>query len=127
MPVPNLVITFENQTCTRYSRGLRSVAYTVRWKMARQSELCRCRRDLPLAVGLHDTARDDRIGALCKRLVQHVVELAQLVAAETKPGGVFTLDPQPRSAEMGRQSLHRLERRRQIGQTQAGKDSESVD
>jgi hypothetical protein len=33
-------------------------------KMARQPELCRNRRNLPLAVRLHDAARDDRIGAV---------------------------------------------------------------
>jgi len=58
--------------------------------------------------------------------VQHKVELAQLVAAEIEPGKILALDPQPRPAEMSRQSLHRLERRRQIGQTQARKRSEAL-
>ena len=95
--------------------------------MAREAELCRNRRNLPLAVRLHDATRDDRIGAVRKGLVQDIVELAQLVAAKTEPGGIFALDPQPRSAEMSRQSLHRLEWGRQIGQTQARKGSESVE
>jgi hypothetical protein len=94
--------------------------------MAREAELCRNRRNLPLAVRLYDAARDDRIGAARKCLVQNVVELAQLIAAKTEPGRIFALDPQPRSAEMSRQPLHRLERGRQVGQTQARKDDEPV-
>lgn len=85
--------------------------------MAREAELCRNRRNLPLAVRLHDATRDDRIGAARKCLVQDVVELAQLIAAKTEPSSIFALDPQPRSAEMSRQSFHRLEWGRQIGQT----------
>ena len=115
----------------RVARGL---VFRRRWfysavvdgKMAREAELCRSRCNLPLAVRLHDAARDDRIGAARKCLVQNVVELAQLIAAEAEPGRIFALDPQPRSTEMSRQSLHRLERGRQIGQTQARKDSESI-
>jgi len=38
-------------------------------EMAREAELCRNRRNLPLAVRLHDAARDDRIGAVRKCLV----------------------------------------------------------
>ena len=58
--------------------------------------------------------------------MQDVVELAQLVAAKTEPGGILTLDPQPRSAEMSRQPLHRLEWGGQVGQTQARKGGKLV-
>ena len=85
-------------------------------KVARKAELCRNRRDLPLAVRLHDATRDDRIGAARKRLVQDVVELAQLVAAKNEPCRILALHPQPRSAEMRGQPLHRLERGRLVGQ-----------
>jgi len=54
-------------------------------KMAREAELCRNRRNLPLAVRLHDATRDDRIGAARNCLVQDVVELAQLIAAKPSP------------------------------------------
>jgi hypothetical protein len=81
---------------------------------------------LAATVRLHDAAGDDRIGAARNGLVQDVVELAQLVAAKTEPGGILALDPQPRSAEMRRQPLHRLERGRQICKTQARKGGESV-
>jgi hypothetical protein len=95
-------------------------------KMAGEAELGGHRRNLPLAVRLYDAARDDRIGAARKCLVQDVVELAQLVAAKAEPGRILALDPQPRSAEMRRQSLHRFERGRQICKTQARKDGEPV-
>ena len=107
-------------------RRRRFEAAVVDGEMAGEAELCGDRRDLPLAVRLHDAARDDRIGAARKGFVQDVVELAQLVAAKAEPGGIFALDPQPRSAEMRRQPLHRLERGRQGGKTQAGKDGEPV-
>ena len=107
-------------------RRRRCEAAVIDGEMAGEAEFCRRRRDLPLAVRLHDAAGDDRIGAARNRLVQHVVELAQLVAAKTEPGGIFVLDPKARSAEMRRQPLHRLQRRRQIGQTQPRKHSESV-
>jgi len=115
----------------RVARGLvfrrrRFEPAVIDGKMAGKTELCRHGGNLPLAVRLHNAAGDDGIGAARNRLVQHVVELAQLVAAETEPGSIFSLDPQPRSAEMGRQSFHRLERGRQIGQTQTGKGSKPV-
>ena len=62
-------------------------------KMASEPELGRDRRNLPLAVRLHDAARDDRIGALRECIVQDVIELAQLVAAKAEPGGIFAFDP----------------------------------
>ena len=65
-------------------------------EMAVEPELGRRRRDLALAVGLHHAARDQRIDARAQRLVQHVVELAQLVAAEAGTGAVLALDPQSR-------------------------------
>ena len=116
----------------RVARGLvfrrrRFEPAVIDGKMACEAELCGGRRDLPLAVRLHDAARDDRIGAARKGFVQDVVELAQLVAAKAEPGGILALDPQPRSAEMRRQPLHRLERGRQVGQAQARKDGESVE
>jgi len=58
--------------------------------------------------------------------MQDVVELAQLVAAEAKPGGVLALDPQPRSAEMRGQPSHRFERGRQGGEAETGKGGEPV-
>ncbi|WP_244553666.1 hypothetical protein [Bradyrhizobium arachidis] len=58
--------------------------------------------------------------------MQDVVELAQFVAAESEPGRIVAFDPQSRPAEMGRQPLHRLERRRKIGQAQARKSGEAV-
>ncbi len=64
------------------------------------SQLCRCRCDLPLTVGLHNAARDQRIGPCIHCLMQHIIKLAQLVAAEAKPGEIFSLDPQPRTAQM---------------------------
>ena len=95
-------------------------------EMAGEAEFCGGRRDLPLAVRLHDAAGDDRVGAARNGFVQDVVELAQLVAAKAEAGGVFALDPQPRSAEMRRQPLHRFERGRQGGETEAGKGGEPV-
>ena len=49
--------------------------------------------DLALAVGLDDATRDQHVSLGCNRVVQHVVELAQLVAAKAKTGRVLTLDP----------------------------------
>jgi hypothetical protein len=95
-------------------------------KMAGEAEPCRDRRNLPLAVRLHDATGHDRIGALRESLVQDEVELAQLVAAKAEPGGIFALDPQPRPAEMCGQPLHRLQRGRQIGQAEAREGSEPV-
>ena len=95
-------------------------------EMAGKTEFCGGRRDLPLAVRLHDAAGDDRIGAAGNGFVQHVVELAQLVAAEAEPGGVLAFDPQPRSAEMRGQPLHRFERGGQGGEAEAGKGGEPI-
>jgi hypothetical protein len=83
-------------------------------KVARKAELCRRGRDLALAVRLHDAARDDRISAARDGLMQDIVELAQLVAAEAQPGRILALDPEPRPAEVSREPLHRLERGRQL-------------
>jgi hypothetical protein len=95
-------------------------------EMAGEAELCR-RPPRPAAgCSIARRRRDDRIGAARNGFVQDVVELAQLVAAKAEPGGIFALDPQPRSAEMRRQPLHRLERGRQVGKTQARKGGESV-
>src|SRR5689334_5031854 len=85
-------------------------------KMASEPKLRCSSRDLPLAVRLHNTARHNGVGAARKCLAQDIVELAQLVAAETEPGSILALDPEPWSAEMSRQSPHRLEWGWQIGQ-----------
>ncbi len=71
-------------------------------EMAFQAELGRGGRDLALAVGLHDAARHQRVGATVDRLLQHIVELAQLVAAETEARAVVALHPQLGTAEMRR-------------------------
>jgi hypothetical protein len=93
--------------------------------MAGKAELRGRRGDLALAVRLHDAAGDERVSPAPYCLVQHVVELAQLVAAEAEPGTVLALDPEPRPAEMRGQALQRLERRRQMGETEAGKAREA--
>ena len=93
-------------------RGRRQPA-VIDGEMAVEPELRRRGRDLALAVGLHDAARDQRVDARAQRLVQHVVELAQLVAAEAGAGAVLALDPEARAAEVRGEPRHRLERRRQ--------------
>ena len=107
-------------------RRRRCEAAVIDGEMAGKTEFCGGRRDLPLAVRLHDAAGDDRIGAAGNGFMQDVVELAQLVAAEAEPGGVLALHPQPRSAEMRGQPLHRFERGRQGGEAEAGKGGEPV-
>jgi hypothetical protein len=95
-----------------------------RTAMARETRLC-ATANLPLAVRC-TTPPETIVSAPLEGPMQDVVELAQLIAAKTEPSSIFALDPQPGSAEMSRQSLHRLEWGRQIGQAQARKDSESV-
>ena len=93
--------------------------------MTVEPELRRRRGHLPLAVRLHDPARDEGIGARVYRLAQDVVELAQLVAAEADTGAVLALHPEARPAEMRGQALQRLQRCRQLGQAQAGETREA--
>ena len=76
---------------------------------------------LALAVGLHDTAGDQRVRPLPHRLVQHEVELAQLVAAQATAAQVLPLHPQARAAEMGGKPGQGLQRRGKVGQAQARK------
>lgn len=77
--------------------------------------------NLPLAVGLHDAARDERVGAGRHRFVQHVVELPELVAAEADAGAVFALHPNARPFHVRGQPPHGLERRGQVGEAEPGK------
>ena len=94
--------------------------------MAVEPELRRRGRDLALAVGLHHAARDQRVDARAQRLVQHVVELAQLVAAEAGTGAVLALDPQSRAREVLAEPRHRLERRRQRAEADAAEARQRV-
>ena len=82
-------------------------------KMTVEPELRRRGRDLALAVGLHHAARHQRVDARAQGFMQHVVELAQLVAAKAGTGAVLALDPQSRAREVPAEPRHRLERRRQ--------------
>jgi hypothetical protein len=77
------------------------------------------RCNLAIGVGLHDPAAHHAIrpGIACRSQV--VFQLADLVAADTKPGAVVTFDQQARTAERGGQSWHRLQRRRQVRQHDA--------
>jgi hypothetical protein len=69
-------------------------------KVATQPQLGCRGRDLPLAVGLNNAAGDQSVRFLSDRLMQHVVELAQLVAPEAETCGVFSLDPKSRASEV---------------------------
>jgi hypothetical protein len=54
-------------------------------EMALEPEPCGRGGDLSLAVRLDDAARHQRVRARLDGLVQHIIELAQLVAAEAEP------------------------------------------
>src|SRR5205814_10288889 len=55
---------------------------------------------------------DERVSVARHGFVQHVVELAKLVAAKSDTRGVFPLHPEPWSAEVLAQPLHGFERGR---------------
>ena len=75
-------------------------------------------------VGLGSTGRDDGIGALLHGVSHQVFELACLVAACGKAGAIVPLDPESRAAEQIRQTIHRLQRRVQMGERYAGETAE---
>src|ERR1700726_10175 len=52
--------------------------------------------------------------------MQHIVELAQLVAAEAEARLILALHPDARASEMGREPFQRLERRRQLREAEPG-------
>src|SRR5262245_3951547 len=91
--------------------------------MAFESQLCRHRGDLALAVGLRNAAGNKRVGVCRQRLVQYVIELAQLVTAEAESARVLALDPQVRTAKMRGQARQRLERCRQLRDADSWKAS----
>ena len=105
-------------------RRRRLEAAVIHSQMATQSELGGDSCNLPLAIRLHDTARNNCVGTTRNCLVQEVIELAQLVAAEAETGRILTLDPKPRPAEVSRQPRHRFERGRKLRQSQAREESE---
>lgn len=94
--------------------------------MAVEPETGGGRRHLALAVRLHDAAGDQAVGAGGDRLVEHGIELAQLVAAAAEAGQVLALDPQRGPAEMAAEPTERLERRREAGQPEAREPPEPV-
>jgi len=79
-------------------------------EMAFQTQFGRSGRNLPLAVGLNNTPRNDRIGPSINRVTQHKVQLAQLVATKAKAGAILPLHPQTRAAQNLAQPWHRLKR-----------------
>jgi hypothetical protein len=69
-------------------------------KVALESKLRRRRRDLALAIRLYDAARHERINVVGNRVIQNVVEFAELVAAEAQAGSVFSLHPNARTTKV---------------------------
>ncbi len=62
-------------------------------QMTLQAQLGSGRCDLTLTIRLYDATRDERVGATRYGFVQHVVELAKLVATKSYARGVFSLHP----------------------------------
>ena len=61
--------------------------------MTLQAQLGGDGRDLPLIVGLYDAAGDQRVSVARHSFVQHIIELAKLVAAKSNARGIFALHP----------------------------------
>ena len=92
------------------------------WRVAAQNddateaELGGSRRRLTAVVGLCCAAGDDRFRFLRARVGQQKFQLASLVAATGEPGLIITLDPNFCAAEMGCESLQRLDGCGQMGE-----------
>ena len=84
-------------------------------------------RGLAGMVRLRRALRDDDVGLVRQRIGHQELELAGLVAAGRQTGAVVTLDPQPRATERTAQVLHRLERGRQVAESDAGKTGDVQD
>src|SRR5262245_63756449 len=64
--------------------------------------------DLQLTVRLHNAARDERVSLTSHSFVQHVVELAKLVAAKSDSCCIFSLHPRSEEHTSELQSLRQL-------------------
>src|SRR5690242_16274191 len=82
--------------------------------MTRKPELCGRGCYLPRTIRLHDAAGHEGVGSGVDCFDEHIVELAQLVAAETDARATLPFDPEPRPAEMRREALHGLQGRRKM-------------
>jgi hypothetical protein len=106
------------------------VAGRVGWRLAGQhhragdAHLVGRRRRHAHVVALPAAAGDQRVAALGDGVGAQVLELAGLVAAAGQPRAVVALHPQAARLEpQGRaQTMHRLERRRQVRQRDLGVD-----
>jgi len=82
----------------------------------------------PGVVTLHGPGGDDRAGGLSDSVAEQVLELTDLVAAQTEAGEVVALDPNVRPAQGGGQAWAFLQgrgpraeaRSRPVGEIQAG-------
>ena len=83
----------------------------------------RRRRRLAHMVGLDRALGHQRVGALFEGVAEQELQLARLVAAAREAGAVIALDPQLDAQRLG-QTRQRLQRRRQMGETNAGKAGE---
>ncbi len=66
-------------------------------------------------IRLNPADGHERVGALCKRVGQEILELTCLVSAACQAGAIVPLDPNLRAAQMGAESSKRLHRRRKVG------------
>ena len=80
---------------------------------AAEARVGRDGRDLAGVVGLDAADRHERVAALGQRVGEQVLELADLVAAEREARvAVLALGPDRRAAEVRRQAVQPLDRRR---------------
>jgi hypothetical protein len=92
--------------------------------MAGHPELRREGSGLAGVVRLGGALRHHHVGAHRLGLGHEEFELAGLVAARRQPGAVVALDPDLGPAEFAREPVEPFERRRQMGEEEAGKAGE---